>query len=84
MFPDAVKGSGEFLPGMAKTKANEILQVDTYPATIASIAAIQELDAKSSAQDDRVTKLEAENAALRTRLTALEQALLGQASVGKR
>lgn len=84
VFPDAVKGSGEFLPGMAKTKANEILQVDTYPATIASIAAIQELDAKSSAQDDRVTKLEAENAALRTRLTALEQALLGQASVGKR
>lgn len=84
VFPDAVKGSGEFLSGMAKTKANEILQVDTYPATIASIAAIQELDAKSSAQDDRVAKLEAENADLRTRLTALEQALLGQASVGKR
>ncbi len=53
VFPDAVHGSGEFLPGMAKTKSNEILQVDTYPALITAIAALQELDAKDSLLDER-------------------------------
>lgn len=38
VFPDDVKGSGEYLPGDKK----EILQVDTYSAQIVLIKAIQE------------------------------------------
>jgi hypothetical protein len=75
VFPDAVKGSGDYLPGKARTPEHQILQVDTYPATIASIAAIQELDAKSSLQAQRLRQLEAENASLNARLIALERAL---------
>jgi len=58
VFPDAVKGSGEKLPD-----GSEILQVDTYPLTIYSAAAIQELN----------QKLEAENAELKARLERLER-----------
>jgi len=75
VFPDAVKGSGEYLQGTAKTAANEILQVDTFPATITAIAAIQELDAKTELNDARVAKLEAENAELRARLATIERRL---------
>ena len=42
VFPDAVSGSGEYLPGAEKTPANEVLQVDTYPAEIVTMAAVQE------------------------------------------
>ena len=80
VFPDAVKSSGEYLPGATKTAGNEILQVDTYPATITAIAAIQELDAVNSMQDSEVAELKAavtahkqENLELRQRLDALEQ-----------
>ncbi len=61
VFPDAVQGSGEYLPGAAKTVANEILQVDTYPALITTVAAVQELAA--------------ENAALKAQLAALSERL---------
>lgn len=80
VFPDAVKSSGEYLPGAAKTAGNQILQVDTYPATITAIAAIQELDATNTLQDREVADLKREvtaqkqeNAQLRQRLDALEQ-----------
>jgi hypothetical protein len=60
VFPDHVKGSGEKLPD-----GSEILQVDTYPLTIYSAAAVQELH--------RETKtLRSENAELRKRLADLE------------
>ena len=78
VFPDAVKSSGEHLPGAAKTQANEILQVDTYPATITAIAAIQELDATNTLQDREVAALKRENAQLRQRLDALEQLIRTQ------
>jgi trimeric autotransporter adhesin len=65
VFPDAVKGSGEYLAGKAQTPEHEILQVDTYPAQILAIAAIQELNAK----------LELENTALRQELTAIHAAI---------
>jgi Chaperone of endosialidase len=68
VFPDAVQGSGEYLAGKAHSKANEILQVDTYPAQIVAIAAIQELNAKLEIE-------RAENAALKARLEALEARL---------
>jgi hypothetical protein len=60
VFPDDVKGSGEKLPD-----GSEILQVDTYPLTIYSVAAIQELyrenrslEKKLSDQEQRLRKLE--------------------------
>lgn len=76
VFPDAVKPSGEYLPGAARTAANEILQVDTYPATITAIAAIQELDVTTTVQARELAALRRENSALRQRLDALEQRLL--------
>lgn len=60
VFPDDVRSSGEKLPD-----GSEILQVDTYPLTIYSAAAIQELyrenralEKKLSAQELRLRKLE--------------------------
>ncbi|MEX0877780.1 MAG: tail fiber domain-containing protein, partial [Candidatus Spechtbacterales bacterium] len=41
VFPDAVQGSGEYLPD-----GSEILQLDPYNASIVTIKAIQELDIK--------------------------------------
>jgi len=67
VFPDAVTGSGEYLTGVAKTPANEILQVDTYPAQIVTIAAVQEL-ARSNAELRRTIDL------LQARLDRLESA----------
>jgi hypothetical protein len=61
VFPEHVRGSGEKLPD-----GSEILQVDTYPLTIYSAAAIQELHRENEAlkkqiasQDERLRKLEA-------------------------
>ncbi|HET6546173.1 MAG TPA: tail fiber domain-containing protein, partial [Rhodanobacteraceae bacterium] len=71
VFPDAVTGSGEYLEGAAKTPANEILQVDTYPALITTVAAVQELARTNEATDQRMHRLEAENAALRASLDRL-------------
>ena len=60
VFPDDVKGSGETLPDNS-----EILQVDTYPLTIYSAAAVQELHRenrllkkKLDEQEQRLRKLE--------------------------
>jgi Chaperone of endosialidase len=69
VFPTAVQGSGEYLTGKNKTPENEILQVDTYPAQIVAIAAIQELNAK-------LDMARTENAALKARLEALENQLM--------
>ncbi len=63
VFPDHVKSSGERLPD-----GSEILQVDTYPLTIYSAAAIQELRAENR-------ELRAANDALIERLTRLETAV---------
>ena len=61
VFPDHVKSSGEKLPD-----GSEILQVDTYPLTIYSAAAVQELHRENEAlkkkvadQEERLRKLEA-------------------------
>jgi len=61
VFPDAVKSSGEKLPD-----GSDILQVDTYPATIAALAAIKELHAAVKSRDDEIS-------ALKARLERLEQ-----------
>ncbi|MBL7858015.1 MAG: tail fiber domain-containing protein [Cyclobacteriaceae bacterium] len=64
VFPEAVKGSGEFIEG----DPVEILQVDTYNAEIVTIKAVQELI-------DRVEKLERENLQLKNEKASLEQEL---------
>lgn len=63
VFPDSVKGSGDYLPD-----GSEILEVDTYPATITTIAAVKELNGKLKARDAEIKSLTA-------RLEALEKAL---------
>jgi len=67
VFPDSVKDSGEKLDG------KPILQVDTYPATMYSIAAIQELHQLLKAKDAEVEELKRHEAALEKRLEQLEQ-----------
>jgi hypothetical protein len=68
IFPDYVRGSGEKL-----ASGDEILQVDTYPLTIYSAAAIQELRREVGAKEDRIRLLEQKNSALEDRLVALER-----------
>jgi outer membrane murein-binding lipoprotein Lpp len=77
IFPDDVKGSGEYL----EAGEEEILQVDTYSSQIVAIRAVQELAAK-------VEALEKENAVLKDKLgemdglkTALGEAKKSQAKV---
>jgi len=53
VFPDSVQPGGDQL-----ADGNQVLQVDTYPATIYSIAAIQELDRELKARDARIAALE--------------------------
>lgn len=64
VFPDAVTGSGEYLAGAPKTPANEILQVDTYPAQIVTIAAVQELAQQNASLQAAVDRLVARIARL--------------------
>jgi hypothetical protein len=81
VFPDHVQSSGEKLPD-----GSEILQVDTYPLTIYTAAAVQELNtqvadlrqenAALKARLDGLADLRQENADLKTRLDRLEQLLL--------
>ena len=53
VFPEHVQSSGEKLPGGDDT----ILQVDTYPLTIYSAAAIQELNQKLQRRETEITEL---------------------------
>lgn len=75
VFPDAVHGSGEYLAGAAKTPDNEILQVDTYPALITTVAAVQQLATDDETTTQRVHHLETENAALKAQLDRLSARL---------
>lgn len=70
VFPDAVTPSGDTLPNGEK-----ILQVDTYPATIHAIAAINELHRLANEKSARITALEQANRSLESRLERLEQFL---------
>jgi hypothetical protein len=54
VFPDHVKGSGEYLPD-----GSEILQVDAWPLTIYSAAAVQELHKQVEAKDAEIADLTA-------------------------
>ena len=79
VFPEAVKGSGEFLPGRPQTPDNEILQVDTHPALITSIAAVQELAVRLEQAEATTSRLRAENRELAERLARLERVVSASA-----
>jgi len=68
VFPSAVRGSGERL-----ADGSEILQVDTYPATITALAAIKELNARLREKDAEIGGLQKETEELKARLERLEQ-----------
>ena len=70
-----MQSSGEKLPGGGEV----ILQVDTYPLTIYSAAAIQELNQKLA---EELKRRDAENAELKARLTALEKLITNLNSKG--
>lgn len=78
VFPDAVKGSGQYpdshrhcedAPQKPGCSAAEILQVDIHPAVITAIAAIQELHIVREAD---YAELAAENRSLNARVERLE------------
>jgi len=71
VFPEYVKSSGEKVPGSDE----EILQVDPYPLTIYSAAAIQELHEMLRAKDAQIADQGARLADQATRLAALEAAI---------
>ncbi|HWB02359.1 MAG TPA: tail fiber domain-containing protein [Verrucomicrobiales bacterium] len=66
VFPNDVKSSGEKLPD-----GSPVLQVDTYPLTIYSAAAVQELHRENETLKEKLTGLE-------ERLRKLEAALIGK------
>jgi len=68
VFPASVQKGGDKL-----ADGESVLQVDTYPATIYSIAAIQELDRKLKARDARVAELEQDVAELKSLLQTMLQ-----------
>jgi hypothetical protein len=72
VFPDAVKSSGDKLPN-----GDEILQVDTYPLTIYSAAAVQELNRKVAEGEatlrEQLKRRDAENAELRRDVADLKK-----------
>lgn len=68
VFPGYVKSSGEHLSGAH----DSILQADTYPLTIYSAAAIQELHRQVKDQERLVEELRSQKADLEARVTAVE------------
>jgi alpha-tubulin suppressor-like RCC1 family protein len=70
VFPNEVKSSGETLPD-----GSEILQVDTYPLTIYSAAAVQELHRENQQQHRENKLLRGKIAGLEERLRKIEESL---------
>jgi hypothetical protein len=69
IFPDYVQSSGETVADSQQ----EILQVDTYPLTIYSAAAIQELHAIVAQKESEIGALQRAVAELTARLDALQR-----------
>jgi hypothetical protein len=64
VFPESVSEGGDTLPN-----GDRVLQVDTHPAEITALAAIQELHALVKAQEKRIAALEARLAASESTVT---------------
>ena len=52
MFPDAVQAGGDRLP-----EGDNLLQLDSYPAQVVAIKAIQELIEENQAQQETIDRL---------------------------
>ncbi len=81
VFPDYVKGSGEFLPD-----GSEILQADPYPLVIYAAAAVQELHQQLKDRESQLAELRAEVEqfrSLREELAALRAEMTVQAVLHK-
>ena len=70
VFPDFVQASGERL-----SDGSEILQVDSYPLTIYTAAAIQELHQQMQSKDAEIKSLRKETTAIVARLQTMEDML---------
>jgi hypothetical protein len=70
VFPNEVKSSGETLPD-----GSEILRVDTYPLTIYSAAAVQELHRENQQQHRENKLLQGKISGLEERLRKIEESL---------
>jgi hypothetical protein len=68
VFPEDVQSSGEKLPD-----GDAILQVDTYPLTIYSAAAIQELNQKLQRKETEITELKRSMEELKALVGSLER-----------
>jgi Chaperone of endosialidase len=64
VFPDAVMETAKHVPG-APANTAPILALDSSPALITAVAAVQELAVESRDRDAEVEKLRAENASIR-------------------
>ena len=69
VFPNAVKNSGDKL-----ADGSQILQVDTYPLTIYSAAAIQEMSLNLKDKEAKITKLEQQAANFQQQIAELKSA----------
>lgn len=69
VFPNAVKGSGEYLEG----DSIEILQIDTYDAQIVTIKAVQELIMKIEALEKENSQLKGTNTQLKSEVASLKE-----------
>ncbi|HEX6834303.1 MAG TPA: tail fiber domain-containing protein, partial [Rudaea sp.] len=67
VFPEAVTSTGQRVPGASKD-ADPILALDSSPALITAVAAVQELAVAEQDDASRMRKLESENAELRAQL----------------
>jgi hypothetical protein len=63
VFPDAVQGSGEYITG----DPDEMLQIDTYPAQVVTIKAVQDLILQNQEQQKMIEELKQEIAKLKNR-----------------
>jgi hypothetical protein len=68
VFPEDVKRSGEKL-----ANGDDILQVDTYPLTIYSAAAVQELNQELKEKSARISALERELSELKQAVRELSR-----------
>jgi len=72
VFPEYVQSSGDKLPD-----GSNILQVDTYPLTIYSAAAVQELSRKLEQKETEITELKSQLSELSELVRTMNQKLNG-------
>jgi len=68
VFPESVKGSGEFINGDDK----EILQLDSYNAQIITIKAVQDLIKENKEHQNQIDVLKKENAQLKSKTSEID------------